>query len=327
MLNLPRELQGNEMIQEGPHWIQIEVTTFCNMHCTYCDLTFSNSPASHFPLELAAPCVRNLSSLRTVLLQGFGEPLLYKFMNDLIAVVRRYQPTVSIQTVTNGMIKVKHVANFLPYLDVLYVSFDSLDPTYWEKIRVGGDPLTIRDNIRKFREVHPNLFIVVNCVVSMANVDELNEVLDFCAEEHYDGLQLIPLFHFDTGYAQKENCVSDRNYMFSVAEKLYERGRALGVTVYHPYAYKLESQLCLWPHNGVYVLVDGKVTPCCVMSQPTDISFGSLKNESLKSIWLSPKALEFRETYVESKVCSDCLQRGFPGIWNNANPLPLMVRC
>lgn len=303
-------------------WLQIEVTTRCNMRCEYCERTFGAHVPADFPLDLASTCFTRLPTVDAVMFQGFGEPLLYRELAELLALARSLLPVCSLQLTTNGMLTTDRALAAVALTDVIHCSFDSRDPGYWRKTRVGGDADRILANLRTYRAQQPRVEIFFNVVVSRANLGELDALLELCALEGHQGVSLLPLVPLGRGFAVDENVVSEPALLADEGERLVARGARLGLKMFHPFG--PASRRCLWPERGVYVRVDGRVTPCCVMSGPSDLTLGSLRRQSLAEILRSSAALSFRRSWADTPACATCLALQLNSVWNDTQPLPLL---
>ncbi len=66
---------------------------------------------------------------------------------------------------------------------------------------------------------------------------------------------------------------------------------------------------CGRPFEWAFITVDGFVTPCCRRVNPEVINFGNIFETSLKEIWYSKKAQDFRRSILEdlpNPICDEC---------------------
>lgn len=89
----------------GPRRLTVEVTNFCNLHCSYCardDDALHHDPAVSLPVELFARVAaeaRDAMGIEHIVFTG-GEPTLHRGFGALLATVARLSLTCSF--VTNG---------------------------------------------------------------------------------------------------------------------------------------------------------------------------------------------------------------------------------
>ncbi|MCJ7635826.1 SPASM domain-containing protein, partial [Candidatus Bathyarchaeota archaeon] len=66
---------------------------------------------------------------------------------------------------------------------------------------------------------------------------------------------------------------------------------------------------CVWPWQAGFISTDGRMTPCCVLSDPEIINFGNVVDASFGEIWNGNKMKALRKTIKEGKLhdfCRDC---------------------
>jgi pyrroloquinoline quinone biosynthesis protein E len=162
--------------------LNIEVTKRCNQRCFYC---FNNSgigsPASEFTADQWLKILRRLKEkgLESIHLTG-GEPFAYPHAVQLLAGAHNLGLGTSI--LSNGF-RVKELAHASPKvfrdLTVAQISLDSMNETTHNHRR--GYPRAWRDAtsaIRALRELQVE--VEVSCVVSEANISDLQDVAGYC---------------------------------------------------------------------------------------------------------------------------------------------------
>lgn len=116
--NIPRKgklLQDHleETYQAGPKppffsLIEFNLSGLCNRDCVFCprvDPEIFPNINEHIPVELYEKTMRELAEVDydgMILYSGFGEPFLYKRIEELIVLSKRYCPKVRVESVTNG---------------------------------------------------------------------------------------------------------------------------------------------------------------------------------------------------------------------------------
>ena len=310
------------MAINGIRWIQIEPTRLCNMRCTYCDRTISGTNGMSMSRDIFQSIldgIEQLPDLKSVLLQGFGEPLLYNDLGYMVEELRKKFSFLSIQTVTNGMIMNEKVKHLIKHLDVLYCSVDSIDQVYWKTIRKGGDIAIIKQNLEAMLYLNPLLRIVLNVVVSEWNINHLYNVCEFAEKIGCAGVQLIPIYEFEK---EREKNNATKNFCF-MREQLKELRERFALEIYGPYDVSNDDK-CFWVEKGLYILYDGQITPCCVMSSDDQIVYGNLKDSSMEDILVSNTRKNFQKNIDCNERCIECKALYFNRIWNSQKELPLL---
>lgn len=110
--------------------IEFNLSGLCNRTCVFCPRSnpkvFPNIN-EHIPLELYEKAMRELAEVDydgMILFSGFGEPLLYKNLEVIIEMSKRYCPRTRIETITDGdfVTPMKLRALFMAGLDALLIS-------------------------------------------------------------------------------------------------------------------------------------------------------------------------------------------------------------
>ncbi len=85
-------------------WIQVEITSRCNAHCTYCPRTAygANWVSRDISPDLFERLLPVFASSKLIHLQGWGEPFLHEHFHSMVARAKKAGCRVS--TTTNGML-------------------------------------------------------------------------------------------------------------------------------------------------------------------------------------------------------------------------------
>ncbi len=67
-----------------PYFIQLDVTSFCNLNCEMCPRKHVNQEVTHINFEKFKKIVDRLRSAEEISLTGLGEPLTYPRIYDAI---------------------------------------------------------------------------------------------------------------------------------------------------------------------------------------------------------------------------------------------------
>jgi MoaA/NifB/PqqE/SkfB family radical SAM enzyme len=138
--------------------IQIEVTTSCNLSCSYC---FRNSQGR----DIDPSIVEKISSCDSeFVLYGFGEPLSNRNINKII---RMLDGKITLST--NGIADIDEITS---HVDRIGFSIDSLNESYLRTTRKGSDLGKILGNIEK---ANSKGFIEV--VITRDNFNDVEELI------------------------------------------------------------------------------------------------------------------------------------------------------
>ncbi|MBO8181184.1 MAG: radical SAM protein [Archaeoglobus sp.] len=178
--------------------IQLEVTTACNLNCSYC---FRNGNAIR-PMNISEEVVEKLAGCdRKYVLYGYGEPLLNK---NLRRIAEKLGGRVVLST--NGINDVSGIAEVA---DRIGFSLDSIDQNYLSKVRRGSNAEKIVNNLKKVGEK-----AFIEAVVTEDSLGTLENLLNLAADFGID-LKL-------TNVVAPKKEVYEKTVYFEASKKLLE---------------------------------------------------------------------------------------------------------
>ena len=150
----------NEII---PNHIQIEIVNgYCNFKCIMCSWpTWKRKPLIMSTLNfeiIIKKFEKYLKNIKYLSLHGCGEPLIDLELEKKITLASKFGFS-GIGFSTNAMLLSKERSEFLIMagLNTLIVSIDGVNPTTYEKIRIGGKYDTVVNNIITFIKIRNQL--------------------------------------------------------------------------------------------------------------------------------------------------------------------------
>lgn len=322
-------------IAELPRSLQLEVTSSCNLRCAMCLVRYRppvNKLAGAMSWPLFTGLMAELPGVRTVTLQGLGEPLLSPHLLDMIDLLKQQGARTGFNS--NGTLLRESVAERLVdmRLDWLHVSLDGSTAQTFEAIRDGASFTTVLSNLAnlvaaKRRAGRTEPWIRVVFVAMRRNVDELADLVDLLADVGVDELRVQNLSHDfgdtdETGpyaeiraYAHREALDGDAGPAFDEARR---RADARGVDLRLPSLQSIDPAPdgpgCTWPWDSAYVTSDGVVQPCCMVMGDDRVQLGRLDDNGFAAIWNGPAYRRFRRQLLDGdppEVCRGCsLYRG-----------------
>jgi radical SAM protein with 4Fe4S-binding SPASM domain len=318
-----------------PQSLQLEVTSACNLRCAMCLVRYRppvNKIDGAMSWPLFAGIVEELPGVRTVTLQGLGEPLLSPHLLDMIQLLKDRGARVGFNT--NGTLLRRNVAERLVdmNLDWLHVSLDGSTAQTFESIRDGAAFETVVRHLSglvaaKKRAGKSTPWIRVVFVAMQRNVQELPALVDLLADIGVDELRVQNLSH-DFGdttesgpyaeiraYANREALDSQAHPTFDEAR---QRAAARGVDLRLPSLSAMDPSPagpgCTWPWDSAYITSDGVVQPCCMVMGDDRVQLGRLGETPFADVWNGSAYQEFRQRLLDGdppEVCRGCsLYRG-----------------
>lgn len=303
---LQRKLRGSSSL---PTLATIEPTTRCNCRCLYCRALISKTEMSSvqgrdMALEDFDMVLKKLPFVRRFEFVGLGEPFLHPHLFDMIARISRQGKRSCVST--NGTILDEDAcANVIRSgLDVLRVSIDSADPDTFAKLRAGAELQEVKAGVGRLVNVKGRMKsktprLILSVVASRENQGELKDIIRLAHSLE------IPVVRIRNLYAplleMQEKKIPDLENL-ELVEELADFAQRLQIEL-HTFA-----EECLRDLRGVYITVDGYVTPCIFAYYPEKIQFGNLLKEGFKSIWNSAEYEEFRRSFPEKtpRFCQLC---------------------
>ncbi len=275
-----------------PQELIIEVTNHCNLRCRHCHfhahknlqgrkLGFMETSTWHKILDE----LKELNRPVCLMTHGAGEPLLYKYLYDLLEKAKE-NSFLSVGFMCNGMLLDKKQTDMLVDLQVDFIAFsvDGTRPETHDYFRVNAKLNQIEKNIqylveKKARQGSPFPAISFNMV---GYPEILDQTTDYVRK-------WIPV-------AQS---VTISTFRPIGSRKLWNDNKNI----------TFKPCPLLW--KQMVVAFDGRVGLCCEDIN-IDVPLGSLKKNSLHNIYNhSPELIRYRKRHQDNslkglRLCSDC---------------------
>ena len=276
-----------------PVFAQVEITTHCNLECPMCP---RNSPVSgprqrplrdkpgHMSPGKFKDIVDRFPGLLDICLNGLGEPLLNPELGKMVEYCRKKH--IRSGFITNGTLLDAAKTETLIHagLDDITVSVDAADRKSFERIRKGADFEKVTRNIASCIETRDHLGskgprVHIMFVRMRSNIGQLDDVKRLARRIGVEAV--IEKDLIDTGDTAAES------------PSIAPTGRSGS----HP--------RCRWPWQGVYINLEGDVSPCCNAPQAV---FGNILNPDGNRIWNSDTYRTFRKDMkaAVSALCGNC---------------------
>lgn len=288
------EIPASGKVAESPLHLDIEVTSRCNLLCTFCARTQRveanvwRTPGD-MDMELFQKIVLDAVSNGVYALNFniLGEPLLHKNIEEMIK-FSKDNGIVDVFFHTNGTPLTDAIARKLirSGLDKLIISFDSPYKEKYEKVRVNASYDKVLKNVIRFNEIRNEMGI--EHPVTRINFIKFPDTSD---QEVHDMIELFKS-HVDSigvlGYIETDN---------AHRKVLKDEGRK-------------SKFVCSQLLTRLSIYDDGTVVPCC-SDYDTEMVLGNLKENTIKEIWNSDKLNEIRKLHFDGEfykisACAKC---------------------
>jgi MoaA/NifB/PqqE/SkfB family radical SAM enzyme len=322
------------------HWLQVEVTTYCQAACLYCPHTVYRDrwESRHLDLAIFKRLLPELHRVHLVYLQGWGEPFLHPDFFTLVSLAKRAGCQVG--TTTNGMLLDVDLLSRLVDQEVNVVAFSLAGVGESnDAVRRGTRFALVLEALRQLQDlkmrkgavlpkVHVAYMLLRSGLVDLPRLPSalaglgvsqvVVSTLDFVAapELARESLRLGPPEEY-------------RDLLARLAD-LAAQGRRLGLEVFHhlPPLGRGRPQCPENIHRSLCVAADGQVAPCVYLNLKVPggtmmtslgerrhfrLTFGSLAEKTLPQIWRTPGYRRWRQEVLYGNLpfsCQGCLKLG-----------------
>lgn len=315
-----------------PDTLQLEITSACNLRCTMCLVSYRppvNKLAGAMTPDLYGRIITEVPTLRTLTLQGLGEPLLSPYLLDQVRVAKAYGIRVGFNS--NATLLTRRRADELVAagLDWLHVSLDGARAGTFEAIRDGADFAKVVANLAglvaaKRAAGGDKPWIRVVFVAMRRNVAELPELVELMGRVGVQEVRVQNLAHDfadtpDDGPYREIRDYTAAEALWTGADRAasaaaFGRARTLadaaGLELRLPHLSGTPGSRCTWPWDAAYVTSAGIVQPCCMVMGDDRVALGNLHEATFPTIWAGPAYQEFRARLADDdnppEVCRGC---------------------
>lgn len=293
---------------EFPLNLNIEVTTHCNLACTFCTQpTLTKDQLGNMPWELYTQVIDEGEHYHVPAanLNGLGEPLLLRRLPDMIAYAKQ-RGILDVMFHTNGTIMTESLARALieSGLDRIIFSVDSPDKATYEAMRLRSTWDTVVTNVRFFAEMRSRMgrttpLIRTTMVVTDKTAHQVPDFVTFW-KPIADQITLQDL--------------TWRTKILENGEWQNREQSAIPVDMDHVRDEAKQRKLsfvCPYLYQSAYAFWNGDVIPCSNPNARKSMVMGSLHQQSLHDIWHGQAYQELRTLHEsgrwdEHPICREC---------------------
>jgi len=293
---------------------QIDLTTRCPLRCRMCVKEGAAArQGSDMRLEDFRSISHHFRKTETVVLQGWGEPMLYGNLAEAISIVKETGARVGF--VTCGSIADTKFMSELIDAGTDFIGFSLAGATAktHNAIRLGSDFEVLLRNIRAFREAikkrdrnTPRLHIVY--LMLKDNMAEVPVLVDLARTEGIPDLILTNLIHINSAWQEGQrvfSCTDPPAEEFSALLRLAaSRAVESNIRLFSPSLLPADVAVCQEnPLKNIYISPEGEVAPCVYLSPPLPSPFTRIYCGSHHKI--------------EKTVFGNIFRQPFEEIWNH----------
>ena len=312
--------------------INVEVTTRCNLACTFCSHpALLKEQTGDLPIEYFEKALRESAQhggIAAINLNGLGEPMLRRDLDEFIRVGRDYGAK-DIMFHTNGtqLVSEEYIRKMIDAgLDRVIVSVDSPDKATYEAMRlikgswdtsanayrpsVKGSPheLLVENTRRLIRVVEgadgPRPVVRVTCVLTDKTLPQMQQYRDFWISEGADVITYQDLTWHDKLIKEGTEHKAWETSEESAIQDEYASLKDLPEEV-------RRSFVCPPLYQSMWIEFDGQVVPCSHPDARQHMVMGMVQETSFPEIWSGAKYRELRELHesgrwVDHPICGRC---------------------
>lgn len=300
-----------------PRYIEVEVSTACNLKCQMCEHTYWKEKNQTMTFEQLKSIVDQFPKLKWVGLTGIGESFLNPDFLEMIRYVKK--KNLYLELYDSFFLINKECAKVLveTKVDRMIVSLDAATPETYEKIRKGAKFTTVVEHIKNLRKIkrsskkyHPE--IIFHYIISKNNVKEVLPFVDLVKEimgEEMTSIYFTAILHPFDEIKDLVVVVPD-GLIKETTEKCYRLGIKVAWNRNIPTEKDNIRKCNEW--TMPFVFVDGTVIPCCAGNEANkrdyqrETSLGNILKTPFREIWNSPSYRTLRQRIHDGKTPPAC---------------------
>jgi MoaA/NifB/PqqE/SkfB family radical SAM enzyme len=320
------------------HAWQVELTTRCTLECAMCirsggvDLHAANMAMDDF--RRLVPLFSNVES---VVLEGWGEPLLYQNLGECIRLVKSAGSRVGFVTSGQGLDEAYAGELVGAGIDFMGFSLSGASAGTHNRIRAGSDLADVVERIKLLGRIKkergretPRIHLVY--LMMRENMEELPDFVDLAHSLNVGEIVLLNQVVTVNARQEEERVYGspEVEHFEAILKETAIRAANSGIRLYRPSLYPSEVAVCAEdPLRNLYISVNGEVSPCVYLNLPLPDSgqdasgctasimrftFGNIFRQSFSDIWSGEAYRGFREKFEARKRTLDEIHARLGGL-------------
>ena len=300
-----------------PKYIEIEVTTRCNLKCIMCEHTYWNEPAKDMSFKQFKMIVDQFPGLVWIGLTGIGESFINKDFMKMLEYVKSKDITVELYD-TFYFIDTKTSKQLISLgIDQMLISLDAATEETYESIRVGSDYDKVISNVKgifalKATQDAPFPEMSFHYIIMKNNIHEVLQYIDFVYSIAGTSapIQFSQLLH---------NHEKINDLFIEIPQETLDaiecKASSLGITINWNLDVpnnKPSMNKCIeW--NMPFIFANGDVIPCCASNESGNrenqkkLRLGNIFEKPFRDIWFGDKYQKLRNGLIDKKVPVQCV--------------------
>ena len=155
-----------------PQTVSIEVTTRCQLDCTYC--TRDKNNPKDLTIENLDRLLEHLKGIKKIVICGMGESFCFPNLYEAIFKLKSFK----ISIITNGAVPINYdKLNREGNVELLVFSIDATTEEKMESICRSYNFKVLENNITNLRK-YPNIIGIINTTINESNIDEIPKLVE-----------------------------------------------------------------------------------------------------------------------------------------------------
>jgi len=303
---------ANDFSFSIPPSIILEPTNACNMRCITCRKKSIRPENTGFmDIYSAIDLLKEIGGyLNSILLNGFGEPLLHPQFCDFISFLHANLPRVKVNFFTNGILLSDKIIESIISNEVyeVIISLDSATEETYRRIR-GDDFSLLLQSIRKLNDAKRRSgkgfpLVKAGFTIVKENKDEIESFFKLLRSLDIEP-GLIELVNTKWGYSGKAPESVDLKIAYEKCRIFFPNIELKSV---FPSFAEYGRPICPLPFVP-YVGWNGDLKACCYMPFASDYPLGNVFTSSFHKVWHNKENRYVRSELLHNKLlpfCHDC---------------------
>lgn len=300
----------SKLRDENPSKLTIVLTEGCNHTCDYCFKSCNYERKKEVDLEKWRDVIEQADEIgvQEITFSG-GEPFLYKGLLSLIELCSAKGIYTKIST--NGTCLREDVIRKLrdSGAEYIHLSLPAVTNSLYDMITGSrGDLEKVKAAVRLLKQY--GFYIRVKMVLTPNNVDEVEQLIDYCVHENVDFIHLAP-FILTTSSREGKALIPLEESLIRIKDLCSRKQEEYeNLSISEPPIASLkwsgpqEITKCGGIKDSLTILSNGDITFCEALAHRSEFILGNVYGDSLKEVWNSDKP--DRVTSVESRNLDRC---------------------
>ena len=292
-----------------PEDVQIEVTNRCPLNCRMCPRQELKVPFKDMPLDTYREIISRIPSADTIILTGWGEPLIHPHFFEMVRIAKHKFPDSMVRFATGGKMLDESSIKQIIETGVGQVSISvDVTPTSNDDGNIGHPPFAdVLDSTKKLVQMRGSAARPIVCFQVVLQKDGAANVESLVKAGAEIGIDYINLLRLDTRITKGiERPQWDEERRALTALKQLARKEGVGFFCINDQNLFMRiashhDAFCLRTDNYVYIDIEGNVTPCCNVRHYVG---GNILEQELGEIWHGKRFENFRRKQLA--ICSSC---------------------